>query len=114
MLVILCLVFILGGILVLVGVSLSKSLIFDREKNRPFECGFTPKSTPRLPLSLRFYLIALIFLIFDVELVLIFPVVLSTGGSQVGAQVGLLLVFVLILLGGLYHERNQGRLRWAS
>ena len=91
--------------------GLSKKLVFDREKNRPFECGFTPKAAPRLPLSLRFYLIALVFLIFDVELVLIFPVILSMGGSQVGVQMGLLLAFVLILLGGLYYEGNQGRLR---
>ena len=57
----------------MVGVSLATSYRRDREKSRPFECGFTLKATPRLPLSLRFFLISIVFLIFDVELVLILP-----------------------------------------
>ena len=57
------------------GSVLGIKLNLDLEKSRPFECGFTPKFSSRLPFSIRFFLITIIFLVFDVELILIFPLV---------------------------------------
>lgn len=100
----------LGAILTGLGLRLSKKVQLDREKLRPFECGFDPKRVPRLPFSLRFFLIAVVFLIFDVELLLIFPVVISIFKVSPGVAGVTLSIFLLILLGGLIHESNQGSL----
>ena len=104
----------LRALLVALGLRLRDKSSSDREKMRPFECGFTPQSIPRLPFSLRFFLVAVVFLIFDVELVLIFPIVVSQRLFFCKeAGVGLVF-FILILLLGLGYELNQGRLRWAQ
>nr|ASY98034.1 NADH dehydrogenase subunit 3 [Heterochaeta sp. JZ-2017] len=92
---------------------LSKKLIENREKSSPFECGFDPMSSSRLPFSLRFFLIAIIFLIFDVEIALIFPITIIPSYSNIMAWSITSILFIFILLIGLYHEWNQGSLKWA-
>lgn len=85
-----------------------------REKIRPFECGFSPQFNARLPFTLRFFLIAIIFLVFDVELVLMFPFLVNFFRNNIFFIARLVTVFLLILLVGLGHEWNQGSLEWAS
>nr|YP_010254869.1 NADH dehydrogenase subunit 3 [Amphinemura claviloba]QUA05804.1 NADH dehydrogenase subunit 3 [Amphinemura claviloba] len=92
---------------------LSKKTIIDREKSSPFECGFDPKSSSRLPFSLRFFLIAVIFLIFDVEIALLLPMIILLPVSNLNTWMMVSFFFLLILLIGLYHEWNQGALDWA-
>lgn len=92
---------------------MSKKTILDREKCSPFECGFDPKSSSRLPFSLQFFLIAIIFLIFDVEIALILPIIVIINNSNIISWTITTFIFVLILLIGLYHEWNQGALNWS-
>ncbi|KAI8032976.1 NADH dehydrogenase subunit 3 (mitochondrion) [Drosophila gunungcola] len=93
---------------------LSKKAIIDREKSSPFECGFDPKSSSRLPFSLRFFLITIIFLIFDVEIALILPMIIIMKYSNIMIWTITSIIFILILLIGLYHEWNQGMLNWSN
>nr|AIW06276.1 NADH dehydrogenase subunit 3 [Ephemerella sp. MT-2014] len=93
---------------------LAKKETVDREKSSPFECGFDPHSSSRLPFSLRFFLIAVIFLIFDVEIALLLPLILLLNFAAILSWFYTTVIFLLILLLGLYHEWHQGALNWAS
>nr|YP_010449532.1 NADH dehydrogenase subunit 3 [Anelytra multicurvata]UTU96092.1 NADH dehydrogenase subunit 3 [Anelytra multicurvata] len=104
----------LAIIVMLMATTLSKKSINDREKTSPFECGFDPKSSARLPFSLRFYLIAVIFLIFDVEIALLLPMTILMQWSNITSWLTVSILFLLILLIGLFHEWNQGALEWAN
>nr|YP_010758571.1 NADH dehydrogenase subunit 3 [Anatolica potanini]WEW65001.1 NADH dehydrogenase subunit 3 [Anatolica potanini] len=92
----------------------SKKTILDREKSSPFECGFDPKSPTRLPFSLHFFLIAIIFLIFDVEITLLFPLIISMKHNNMLIYFIVLISFLIILLVGLFHEWKQGALEWTN
>nr|AEP27534.1 NADH dehydrogenase subunit 3 [Larinus turbinatus] len=101
-------------ILVILLNFFSKKSISDREKNSPFECGFDPKNLARLPFSLQFFLIALIFVIFDVELTLLLPTILVMKISNLWNLSLTFNIFILILIFGLFHEQNQGSLNWVK
>nr|YP_010250874.1 NADH dehydrogenase subunit 3 [Faughnia haani]QTV76808.1 NADH dehydrogenase subunit 3 [Faughnia haani] len=107
--------FIISTVVMMISFLVSKKTITDsREKNTPFECGFDPKGSARLPFSLRFFLIAVIFLIFDVEITLLLPLATILKLVNVFSWLFTGAFFILILLLGLYHEWNQGALDWAD
>nr|YP_009348534.1 NADH dehydrogenase subunit 3 [Enteromius pobeguini]BAW87827.1 NADH dehydrogenase subunit 3 [Enteromius pobeguini] len=86
----------------------------DAEKLSPYECGFDPKGSARLPFSLRFFLVAILFLLFDLEIALLLPL---PWGDQLHNPTDTLFwaTTVLILLTlGLVYEWIQGGLEWAE
>nr|QNV12234.1 NADH dehydrogenase subunit 3 [Carabus nemoralis] len=107
-------IMILSTMMMLIANIFSKKTFMDREKNSPFECGFDPKNSARLPFSLQFFLIAVIFLIFDVEIALLMPMIMIMKISNLMSWMSISFFFLLILLIGLYHEWNQGALNWAN
>nr|WNH19144.1 NADH dehydrogenase subunit 3 [Menticirrhus saxatilis] len=86
----------------------------DHEKLSPYECGFDPLGTARLPFSLRFFLIAILFLLFDLEIALLLPL---PWGDQLTSPLLTFLwataVLALLTL-GLVYEWLQGGLEWAE
>nr|UFI48580.1 NADH dehydrogenase subunit 3 [Amalda bellonorium] len=104
----------LSCVVMSLGWILAKRAISDREKSSPFECGFDPIKSARLPFSLRFFLLAIIFLIFDVEIVLLLPILVSMLTSSSLMMMLSLFIFLVILILGLFHEWNEGSLDWAQ
>nr|QYC35773.1 NADH dehydrogenase subunit 3 [Vibidia duodecimguttata] len=100
-------------LLIMISLMISKKTFKDREKSSPFECGFDPKNSARLPFSIHFFLIALIFLIFDVEITLILPFIYSLKTTKILMISINITLFISILLMGLYHEWKQGALNWS-
>nr|YP_001491416.1 NADH dehydrogenase subunit 3 [Diodon holocanthus]YP_009364278.1 NADH dehydrogenase subunit 3 [Diodon liturosus]ARF02921.1 NADH dehydrogenase subunit 3 [Diodon liturosus]BAF51940.1 NADH dehydrogenase subunit 3 [Diodon holocanthus] len=86
----------------------------DHEKLSPYECGFDPLGSARLPFSLRFFLVAILFLLFDLEIALLLP--LPWGDQLTTPTLTFLWAStVLILLTiGLIYEWLQGGLEWAE
>nr|YP_009937443.1 NADH dehydrogenase subunit 3 [Trigonopterus porg]QNT26966.1 NADH dehydrogenase subunit 3 [Trigonopterus porg] len=101
-------------ILVIILNFSSKKTSYDREKNSPFECGFDPKNSSRMPFSMQFFLIALIFVIFDVELTLLLPSISIMKTSNMLTFSLTMNFFFFILLIGLFHEQTQGSLNWVK
>nr|YP_008758087.1 NADH dehydrogenase subunit 3 [Jellisonia amadoi]AGW80401.1 NADH dehydrogenase subunit 3 [Jellisonia amadoi] len=116
MMFILMMMFILSAmsfLIMMLASLLSYKSIYDQEKNSPFECGFDPFSSSRLPFSLHFFLIAIIFLIFDIEIALLLPMILIFSSSIKFYWLITSIIFILILLLGLYYEWYQGMLNWS-
>nr|YP_009387936.1 NADH dehydrogenase subunit 3 [Aquatica wuhana]ART65577.1 NADH dehydrogenase subunit 3 [Aquatica wuhana] len=105
--------FMLSFIIMMLASLLSKKTLIDREKSSPFECGFDPKSSARMPFSLQFFLIAMIFLIFDVEITLLLPLIITMKITSIITFSSITFMFIMILLLGLYYEWMQGALNWA-
>lgn len=109
-------VFILTAILfVIIALVVAKFIRPDRptkEKLTTYECGENPEGSPWVKFNIRFYVVALIFLIFDVEVVLLIPwaMVYQTFGIT-GYLIGA--VFLILLGLGMAYEWRKGDLEWA-
>nr|YP_010287409.1 NADH dehydrogenase subunit 3 [Pingasa rufofasciata]UKT61740.1 NADH dehydrogenase subunit 3 [Pingasa rufofasciata] len=107
-------IMLISNIMMMLSIILSKKSYMDREKCSPFECGFDPQSSARIPFSLHFFLITMIFLIFDVEIALIFPIIKLFKIVNFMLWMKISFFFIIILLIGLYHEWNQNMLNWTN
>lgn len=89
-------------------------MLEDREKGSPFECGFDPRSSARLPFSVRFFLLAVIFLIFDVEIALLLPLPFVAVKRYSVVSLIAVIIFLFVLIIGLVHEWREGSLDWVE
>ena len=83
----------------------------DPEKLSAYECGFEPFNDSRMEFDIRFYLVAILFIIFDLEIAFLFPWAISLGNL---GPLGFwsMMVFLLILTVGFVYEWKKGALDW--
>nr|WIU42573.1 NADH dehydrogenase subunit 3 [Anomaloglossus sp. Paru] len=86
----------------------------DSEKLSPYECGFDPLGSARLPYSMRFFLIAILFLLFDLEIALLLPTPWATQFSLPLSSIVWAFIILLLLTLGFMYEWSQGGLEWAE
>lgn len=84
----------------------------DRVKEMPYECGMTPQGSPRERFSVKFYLVAMIFILFDIEAVFLYPWAVVYRQLKLFAFVEMFLFIGLILTGFFYFWR-KGALDWS-
>ncbi|MBI1746940.1 MAG: NADH-quinone oxidoreductase subunit A [Acidobacteria bacterium] len=85
------------------------------EKERAFECGNNPIDLPHGRFSVKFYLVALLFILFDVELTFLFPwaVVLKPLSRQMGFAIFMeMFIYLLVIAVGLVYAIKKGALEW--
>ena len=99
----------LGGFIFLASAGLAPS-VFNFDKSGSYECGFDPFEDARSRFDVRFYLVALLFIIFDLEVAFLFPLV---GGIFPAGGVAVAVTFLVILTAGFVYEWSQGALQWS-
>jgi NADH-quinone oxidoreductase subunit A len=83
----------------------------DPQKNSPYECGFDAFEDARMKFDVRYYLVAILFILFDLEIAFLFPwavVFRDLGWFGLGAMT----VFLAILVVGFIYEWKKGALEW--
>ena len=99
-------------LLLIVGLKLSVNIV-DFEKLSAYECGFLPIGDARQPFHVRFYLVGILFLLFDLEVMFLFPWVLFIQYIVYSlTMVVTCCLFVIILFIGIFYEWRKGVLNW--
>jgi NADH-quinone oxidoreductase subunit A len=109
------LVFIIIGLMVGIGPIVIGFLLGahrpDSEKNSPYECGFEAFEDARMKFDVRYYLVAILFIIFDLEIAFLFPwAVIFKDLGMYGFVI--MSIFLAILIVGFVYEWKKGALEW--
>ena len=99
------------SLLFVVGSSLLAPHNPDPEKNSAYECGFNAFDDARMKFGVRFYLVAILFIIFDLEVAFLFPWAVSLGEIGVFGFWSMV-VFLGVLTVGFIYEWRRGALEW--
>ena len=98
------------GVVIFLGSAYLAPQVPNLEKTSAYECGFEPFDDARGRFDVRFYLVALLFIVFDLEVAFLFPVVVTAPVVTGLVTVGL---FLGVLTLGFVYEWSQGALQWS-
>nr|WAQ70530.1 NADH dehydrogenase subunit 3 [Histiotus macrotus] len=84
------------------------------EKSSPYECGFDPVGSARLPFSMKFFLIAITFLLFDLEIALLLPLPWASQTNKLMTMLLMSLLLISLLMISLAYEWLQKGLEWSE
>nr|YP_010729993.1 NADH dehydrogenase subunit 3 [Amblyomma patinoi]WEF75007.1 NADH dehydrogenase subunit 3 [Amblyomma patinoi] len=98
-------------LLILMFLLLNFKSLKMKEKLSPFECGFDPFSLSRMPFSLKFFFLGIVFLVFDVEIIVILPFPILLMNKSFSLMFSFIMINLVILLGFLY-EWKSGMIEW--
>ena len=84
----------------------------DAAKNSPYECGFEAFDDARMKFDVRYYLVAILFILFDLEIAFLFPVGGIAQGNRSRWASGPMMIFLAILVVGFVYEWKKGALDW--
>nr|QUO99341.1 NADH dehydrogenase subunit 3 [Melanaphis sacchari] len=98
--------------LFMIMLLINMKMKFNFNKSAPFECGFDPFNKSRIPFSLNFYLIAIIFLIFDIEISIILPMILNFKISNMLYFNMMFMTFFMFMIITIFYEWKFGSLNW--
>jgi len=109
-LIFMCVTLLMGSVFIVLGKLLGPSRP-DAEKNSPYECGFEAFEDSRMKFDVRYYLVAILFIIFDLEIAFLFPWAIVL--DQIGTF-GLvaMAIFLAVLVVGFIFEWKKGALEW--
>ncbi|MBT8435651.1 MAG: NADH-quinone oxidoreductase subunit A [Gammaproteobacteria bacterium] len=109
-LIFMCITLVMGSVFIILGKLLGPSRP-DAEKNSPYECGFEAFEDSRMKFDVRYYLVAILFIIFDLEIAFLFPwaIVLDQVGTFGLVSMA---VFLSVLVVGFIYEWKKGALEW--
>ncbi len=102
--------FALSGVFLFLSANIGKRTKLGK-KTEPYECGVDPVGTTKEPVQVKFFLVAILFIIFDIEVIFLYPY------AVIARELGMfglieICVFVVILLVGYFYVLGRGALKW--
>nr|YP_010455446.1 NADH dehydrogenase subunit 3 [Anoura geoffroyi]UUA63077.1 NADH dehydrogenase subunit 3 [Anoura geoffroyi] len=103
----------LASLLVIIAFWLPQTNSY-MEKTSPYECGFDPLGSARLPFSMKFFLVAITFLLFDLEIALLLPLPWASQTNNLQTMLPMALILISLLAISLAYEWSQDGLEWSE
>ena len=102
----------IAGALILISFLLGKK-VRNRVKDLPYECGITPTGSARERFSVKFYLVGMLFIVFDIEAVFLYPWVVVYREFKMAAFVEIR-IFIALVFSGFVYVWKKGALDWSG